>query len=110
MDNKKDDAYYIEKIKQSLSYIISKTQDWTIERFYEEEDVQYAVLFHLIQVSENAKKLSEEFRQRKDIQWVEIIGLRNKIVHDYDGVDLDLVFDIVEDDVPELLEIISNLP
>ena len=37
-----------------------------------------------------------------DIPWNEMRGLRNKIVHDYEGVNLTLIWDIVKDDLPEL--------
>ena len=42
--------------------------------------------------------------QYKDIPWKQVYGLRNRIVHDYEGVNLKLVWEIICDDIPELRE------
>ena len=50
-----------------------------------------------------AKKLSERFRDsNKNIPWIDIYGLRNKIVHDYGSVRLDVVFSTAKEDVPTI--------
>ena len=62
------------------------------------------MLFRLIQISENAKKISQKFKdERKDIPWTALYGLRNRIVHDYGNVDLEIVYTTLKDDLPELL-------
>ena len=49
------------------------------------------------------KKLSAEFkRSNKDIEWKNIAGMRDKLVHDYFGVNLDILWDVVENKLPEL--------
>ncbi len=64
-----------------------------------------SMLFRMIRISENAKKLSGEFRERADeLPWNELIGLRNRIVHDYGNVDLNIVFETLKYDIPDLLE------
>lgn len=61
-------------------------------------------MFRLIQISENANKLSDEFKQNYAfIPWRAIKGMRNKIVHEYGSVDLGVVYDTVKEDIPELL-------
>lgn len=64
------------------------------------------MLFRMIQISEDAKKLSDEYKlHRGNVPWNAIYGLRNRIVHDYGNVDLNVVFETLKHDIPELLEI-----
>ena len=66
-----------------------------------------SMLFRMIQISENARKLSDEYKQKRgNIPWNAMYGLRNRIVHDYGNVDLKVVFDTLKNDIPELLEMI----
>ncbi len=64
-----------------------------------------ACVFNLSQIGELCHGVSEQFMEAyPDIPWHEMYGLRNRIVHNYDGVNLRLVWEIVEGDLPELLE------
>ena len=64
-------------------------------------------MFRMIQISENTKWLTEEYKQsRPSVPWYAISGLRNRIVHDYGNVDLNVVYDTLKKDVPELLKMI----
>ena len=68
-----------------------------------------SMLFRMIQISENAKKLSDEYKQEKSyIPWNLLYGLRNRIVHDYGNVDLNIVYETLKNDIPELLEMIEE--
>ena len=71
----------------------------------ENEVLLDSMLFRMIQISENAKKLTTEYKEAKsNIPWDEMSGLRNRIVHDYGNVDLDIVYETLKYDIPELLE------
>ena len=68
-----------------------------------------SMLFRMIRISENVKKLSTEYRESEnELPWNELIGLRNRIVHDYGNVDLNIVFETLKYDIPDLLERLSN--
>ena len=109
MDNIKNDAYYIQKIRQDLEFIVIHMQDIGIQELNENEILLDSMLFRMIQLFENAKRLSEEYKQeRKRIPWNAICGLRNRIVHDYGNVDLDVVFETLKNDIPELLKSMSD--
>ena len=109
MDNIKNDAYYIQKIRQDLEFIVIHMQDIGIQELNENEILLDSMLFRMIQLSENAKRLSEEYKQeRKRIPWNAIYGLRNRSVHDYGNVDLDVVFETLKNDIPELLKSMSD--
>ena len=109
MDNLKNDTYYIQKIIQDLNFIVLHMKDICIEELNENEVLLDSMLFRMIQLSENAKKLSDEYKMKNsNVPWNAIYGLRNRIVHDYGNVDLNVVFETLKNDVPELLLLIAN--
>ena len=80
-----------------------------ITEFSTNEILLDSMLFRMIQISENARKLSDEYKQQcNNIPWNALYGLRNRIVHDYGNVDLRVVFDTLKHDIPELLEMIRR--
>ena len=104
MDNIKDDLYFITKIKEDLAFILKHMENVDSEGLRQNEILQDSMLFRLIQISENAKKISQEFKDRRqDIPWTALYGLRNRIVHDYGSVDLEIVYTTLKDDLPQLL-------
>ena len=108
MDNLKNNNYYIQRIKRDLEFIVVHMQDVDLEELNANEILLDSMLFRMIQISENAKNLSEEYKQaRSHIPWNALYGLRNRIVHDYGNVDLNVVYETLKNDIPELLEIIS---
>ena len=109
MDNLKNDTYYIQKIIQDLNFIVLHMKDICIEELNENEVLLDSMLFRMIQLSENTKKLSDEYKMKNsNVPWNAIYGLRNRIVHDYGNVDLNVVFETLKNDVPELLVLIAN--
>ena len=68
------------------------------------------VIPYLDEISENAKKLSVEYKTKKsNLPWDELTGLRNRIVHDYGNVNLNIVYETLKNDIPELLEQLSEV-
>ena len=109
MDNLKNDTYYIQKIIQDLNFIVLHMKDICIEELNENEVLLDSMLFRMIQLSENAKKLSDEYKMKNsNVPWNASYGWRNRIVHDYGNVDLNVVFETLKNDVPELLVLIAN--
>ncbi|MCI5905464.1 MAG: DUF86 domain-containing protein [Oscillospiraceae bacterium] len=105
MDNKKTDQYYIQKIVTDIEFIIAHTAGLTIEQLEDNEVLVDSVMFRLIQVSENSDKLTESFKeQHKEFPWRAMKGLRNRIVHEYGNVDMSVVYDTIQNDIPELLQ------
>lgn len=109
MDNVKDDAYYISKIKDCLSFICKHMKEVSKDQFYDNVLLQDAMSFRLIQLSEDSKKLSDTFKNiNLEISWVDIIGLRNRIVHDYGNVNLTIIYDTLKYDIPKVLKILEK--
>jgi uncharacterized protein with HEPN domain len=72
--------------------------------FLRDEKTIDAVIRNLEIIGDAARQLPDSFKQQhKTIPWAQITGLRNRIVHDYAGVDLPLVWNIVRNALPELL-------
>lgn len=109
MDNIKNDDYYAGKIKEDLAFIVEHTKDVEKEELKNNEILQDSMMFRLIQISENARKLSNKFKtDHKSVPWQAIFGLRNRIVHDYGNVNLDIVYSTIKDDIPKLLEMLDS--
>lgn len=88
MDNVKNDAYYVKRLKQDLEFVVTHMKNVDIEELNANEVLLDSMLFRMIQISENAKKLSDEYKlHRGSVPWNAIYGLRNRIVHDYGNVD-----------------------
>lgn len=102
MGNKKDNQYYIRKIVTDLDFILKHTCGLTQTEIEENELLIDSIMFRLIQISENADKLTDEFKKQTSVPWRAVKGLRNRIVHEYGNVDLTVVYDTVTIDLPEL--------
>ena len=110
MDNVKNDGYYVSKIAEDLAFIVKHTKGVDKEELSNNEILLDSMLFRLIQISENAKRLSDEYKAKhSEVPWTAIYGLRNKIVHDYGNVDLEIVYSTLKDDIPELIKEIKNV-
>lgn len=109
MDNEKNDHYYASKLVDDLSFIVNHMKNVSQEELGQNEVLLDSMLFRLIQISENAKKLSDNYKsEHKAVPWTAIYGLRNKIVHDYGNVDLSIVYSTLVEDIPGLLESIGQ--
>lgn len=69
-----------------------------------------AILYQITIIGEATKRLSSTFRQQhSEIPWREIAGMRDVIVHEYDQLDLDVVWDVIKNKLSELLSLITPL-
>ncbi|MGH7961399.1 MAG: HepT-like ribonuclease domain-containing protein [Candidatus Binatia bacterium] len=73
------------------------------EAFAQDELIQTWIVHHLQIIGEAARALSSDLRdQHPEMPWSNIIGMRNILVHDYFGIDVDVVWAVVERDLPDL--------
>ena len=101
----KNDEYYIQKILKDLYFISDHMIGVSKDDLDADEVLMDSMCFRLIQVQENAKKLSEAYKlAHDDVEWRDIAGLRNYIVHDYGNVDITILFDTLTKDIPILIE------
>lgn len=110
MNNQKTDKFFLEKILTDINFIVAHTQNIKPEELKSNEVLLDSMMFRLIQISESAKNLSLEFKQtHSNIPWIDISGLRNRLVHDYGNVDLTVIFVTITEDIPYLQEKINEL-
>ena len=73
------------------------------EAFEDDELIQNWILHHLQVIGEAARAISEKLKDEHDeMPWQQIVGMRHILVHRYFEVDIDLIWSVVEDDVPVL--------
>lgn len=95
-------------IADSIQLIMEYIPSW--DEFLESIKNQDAVIRRLIVIGEAAKRLSMTFRNaHPDIPWKEMAGLRDVIVHDYDGIDFERLKPIIEVNLPDVLRQIQPL-
>jgi uncharacterized protein with HEPN domain len=74
------------------------------------DEKQGAVLYRITIIGEATKRLSQEFRDRyPEISWKEMAGMRDVVIHQYDGVDLEIVWSVIQERIPVLLEMLEPL-
>ncbi|HEX2162685.1 MAG TPA: DUF86 domain-containing protein [Thermoanaerobaculia bacterium] len=89
----------LEAIRRIQTYVSGETRDSFLGTLM----VQDAVLRNLEIVGEAAKRLPPEVRARApEIDWRKVAGLRDVLIHDYAAVDLEIVWDVIENRLPQL--------
>ena len=98
------DLVYVGHMLDMAKKAVSKTEGILRETYDADENLRFA-LIHLIQtIGEAARQVSKEFCNRhSEIRWADIIGMRHKVVHDYLGVDDDIVWQVATKDLPQLV-------
>ena len=110
MDNIKNDQYYLRKIIADLEFMIEHTKGKTLDEIEKDPLLLDSIMFRIIQIAENNSKLTPAFvAAHKEIPWMAVKGMRNRIVHDYAFIDLEIVYDTVSNSVPRLYEALKSL-
>lgn len=105
----KDPRVYLAHIHECIQKIERFTADGK-SRFLRDDMVQDAVIRNLEIIGEAAKRIDEDHRAaHPDIPWRALAGLRDVLIHQYEGVDLERVWAIVEKDLPPLKRAIAEL-
>ena len=106
----KKDSAYLHHISDAISAIEEYTRDITREEFFEKRIIQDAVIREFEIIGEATKNLSEEIRRKySDIPWNKVAGMRDKLIHGYFGVNLNLVWVTIHNQLPVLKDNISKI-
>ncbi len=105
----RDDATLLDILKAARLVVEFKGK-LTKKAFLRDIKTQSAILHQLLVIGEAVKRLSEDFRtQHPKIPWPRIAGMRDKLIHEYDAVDVDEVWKTVTADMPLLISFLEPL-
>ena len=105
----KDDSLYLRHVQEAVARILEFTADGQ-DAFRRDLKTQDAVIRNLQVIGEAAKKVSAGFRAaHPDVPWKSMAGMRDRVVHDYFGVSLDIVWDVVANHLPRISDQLKKL-
>ncbi|MGI8635667.1 MAG: HepT-like ribonuclease domain-containing protein [Segetibacter sp.] len=112
--SKRDTQLLLEDMHEACKKIITYTNGFTYDDFLADDKTIDAVVRNFEIIGEAAARMSEEFKiTYPEIEWIKIIGFRNRIIHEYFGIDYENLWKIKEKNIPELSErvmmILQNL-
>lgn len=99
----RDSKIYFEDIVQAIKKIQNYTKDMSLSKFKKDHLVKDAVLRNLSIIGEAANHISSlDKKNIPNIEWRNIIGLRNILIHEYFGIDDEIIWDVVKNHLPDL--------
>ncbi|MCL2351825.1 MAG: DUF86 domain-containing protein [Firmicutes bacterium] len=96
----------IERIKEELRFINKTLADKSKVEFLKDDVIQHAISMSLITIGECANHLSDEFKKRHShIEWIQVIAVRNIAAHGYWQLNMEQIWQAMEEDIPELCKL-----
>ena len=103
------DRIYLSEINEFCLTISKFTKGVSYDTFLADEKLQLALVKLIENIGEAAKNLSEDTKQKyPGVDWPKAIAMRNRLVHDYMSIDLEIVYDVAVREVPALLAALNN--
>lgn len=107
---KKDEGIFFEHILESIAFIKEYIASVSLEEFYKDTQCQDSVIRRLEIIGEAIKQVSDDIRTSNPaIDWRGFAGMRDKLIHEYFGVDINLVWGVVRQELPILEEQIKKM-
>ena len=107
----KEPLEYLRHISDECLYILSVTgNDVTKDDLLEDETLKRAIVRSLEIIGEATKKIPADYKVKwNSINWKNMAGMRDRLIHDYMGINYSIVWDVVKNKIPELSEQIGNI-
>jgi uncharacterized protein with HEPN domain len=99
----KNPKEYLRHINDECLYIISVSKDLEYQDFLDDETLKRAIVRSLEIIGEATKKIpADEKVKWKTIQWKNMAGMRDRLIHDYIGVNYNIVWDVIKNKIPDM--------
>lgn len=110
MSHRRRDRDYLADIDEAIRRIVEYTRGLSYQAFLESPMVQDAVLRNIQVIGEATKNLTKTTRAaHPNVPWREMAGIRDRIVHDYFGIDWKIVWEVAQTSLPDLLPIVEAI-
>jgi uncharacterized protein with HEPN domain len=108
--SKREPDLLLQDIQESINKIKTYTSGMSFESFQNDDKTIDAVIRNFEIIGEAANRIPDEIKDKfNEVNWHRIRGFRNRIVHDYMGVDLEIIWEIIEKNLDELKEQIEEI-
>ena len=108
--SERKDSEFVADIREAIRRISVYNEGMNYDAFLIDIKTQDAVTRNLEIIGEAVKNLSPELRQlHPDIPWRSMAGVRDRLIHDYFGVNLDIVWEIISNELPKLVEPLEKI-
>ena len=103
-------SHFINDILSSIDRVVNYTSKISFEEFSANYMMQEACLYNIQVIGEAVSRLPNEFKDKEPgIPWGLIKGMRNRLIHDYFGTDLELVWNVINQELPSLKTKLKDL-
>lgn len=108
--SERSDSDFLSHIKEAVKRIAAYTGTMRSADFFVDIKTQDAVVRNLEIIGEATKNLSDEIRSNHpEVPWKNLAGMRDRLIHQYFGVNLDIVWDVAKEELPQLLLHINRI-
>jgi uncharacterized protein with HEPN domain len=98
------DKHTLMDISTAIQQILKYAQNVEKDKLQQDDEKQAAILYRLIIIGEATKRLSNDFREQfSTIPWRQMAGLRDVVIHDYDELDFDILWNVIHINLPDIL-------
>ena len=106
----KEPIEFLKHINDECLYILSVSKDLSKDNFLDDETLKRATVRSLEIIGEATKKIPADFKLKwNSIQWKNMAGMRDRLIHDYIGVNYSIVRDVIRNKIPDLQIQISQV-
>ena len=108
--SKKTYKVYLDDILTSIERLKEYTKNLSKEDFSKDQKTIDAVVRNVEILGEAARNIPEDFKEKHSgLPWSKMISMRNKVIHEYSGVDVDILWQTVQEDIPALEDEVKGL-
>ncbi len=106
----KEPEQFLKHIHDECKYLLGVSEGLSYDEFYNDETLKRAVVRSLEIIGEATKKIPADFKVLwSSIQWKNMAGMRDRLIHDYIGVNYSIVWDVIKNKIPDLEKQIDSV-